>query len=131
MKFIQEPTMKTLASAFLLSSLAIGCIPCAIAADSKPDPSQYTLAVHVSASAYESVENVSLQILTVTIDGKHYQLAGTTNKGVHIDGLINPGDYHARLSKDQHNTSYESLQEFELLFPDGTTRNFRVIAQSE
>src|SRR5580692_1245973 len=128
---IREPTMRALAPTFLLAILTISCVPSAIATDSKADPSQYTLAVHVSAAAYESVGNTSVQMLTATIGGKHYQLAGPTSKGVHFDGLIDPGDYRARLSKDQHNTSYESIQEFELQFPDGTTRNFKVIAQSE
>jgi hypothetical protein len=43
--------------------------------------------------------------------------------------LINPGDYHASLTQDEHKTSYESLQQFEILFPDGTARRFSVVAQ--
>ena len=123
--------MKTLASTLLLSILTLGCISRALAADSKPDPSQYTLTVHVSASAYETVNVPAVEVLTATIDGKHYQLAGSTFNGRHFDGLLDPGDYRARSSKDQHATGYESAQEFELLFPDGATRNFRVIAKSE
>jgi hypothetical protein len=131
MNSIQEPIMKTLASAFLLSSLAIGCFSRAVAADSKPDPSQYTLLVHVSAVEYVPGSGNSLEVLTVTVGGKHYQLQGGTILARKFDGLLNLGDYPARLSQDEHRTSYESQQEFELLFPDGTMRRFGVVAQSE
>jgi hypothetical protein len=45
--------------------------------------------------------------------------------------LINPGDYPARLTVDEHKTTYESRQSYEFLFPDGTTRRFDVIAKLE
>ena len=132
--------MKSLASAALLCTFMLVCAHRAFAADAKPDPSQYTLAVHISGSAYDpfsidrtSAANMPSEIVTVTLNGKHYQLLGPTYSA-HTkccDGLINPGDYHARWSTDEHKTSYESLQELEILFPDGATRRFSVIAQSE
>ncbi|MFZ1937860.1 MAG: hypothetical protein WBA18_17365 [Terracidiphilus sp.] len=132
--------MKNLAPAVLLFSLMLVCAHRAFAADAKPDPSQYTLAVHISAAAYAPQDyqgagafNTLSEIVTAVIDGKHYQLLGPTYSA-HTkccDGLINPGDYHARWSTDEHKTSYESLQELEILFPDGATRRFSVIAQSE
>ncbi len=104
------------------------------AAEAKPDPSQYTLVLHVSASRYGEGISVSAigpdigsEILTATVGNRHYQLRGYASG----HALTNPGDYHARLTKDEHKTSYESLQEFEILFPDGTTRRFQVTAQSE
>jgi len=123
--------MRILASALLLSILTLSCVSRAVAANSKPDPSQYTLTVHVSAAEYAPHYDVANQILTVTIGGKHYQLWGGTISSKNKYALINPGDYPARLTVDEHKTSYESLQKYEFLFPDGTTRGFNVLAQSE
>jgi hypothetical protein len=123
--------MRILASALLLSILTLGCISRAVAANSKPDPSQYTLAVHVSAAEYAPHDDIANQILTVTIGGKHCRLWGGTVSSKNRYALINPGDYPARLTVDEHKTSYESRQTYEFLFPDGTTRRFDVIAQSE
>jgi hypothetical protein len=134
MNFGKESSMKSLASAVLLSCLALACASRAPAAENKPDPSQYALPVHVSASEYAAASNGLSEILTVTVAGKHYQLQGPTSSArifAHGNGLINPGDYHAKLTQDDHKTSYESLQEFEILLPDGTTRRFIVVAQSE
>ena len=90
--------------------------------------------MHISASAYASAANPLFEIVTTTINGKHYQLQGPTSSSkifTHGNGLLNPGDYHCKLSTDEHKTSYESQQVFEILLPDGTTRKFAVIAQSE
>ncbi len=111
------------------------------AAEAKPDPSQYTLIVHVSASRYTGgifagaiLSDLQSEILTATVGNRHYELQGPTSSSrsfMHGNGLIDPGDYHARFTQDEHKTSYESLQQFEILFPDGTTRRFGVIEQSE
>ena len=110
-------------------------------ADKKIDPNQFPLAVHISASAYPPQSPAWgspiagwYEIVTATINGKHYQLQGPTSSPKAADccnGLIDPGDYRGRLMKDEHVTSYESLQKFEILFPDGTMRRFDVISQSE
>jgi hypothetical protein len=133
--------MKAVASAVLLSCLALVGSHRALGAEAKNDPGQFPLAVHISASTYATENDSRLgaidqltEIVTATIDGKHYQLSGPTSSAkafMHGNGLINPGDYHAKLVKDDHKTSYESQQTFEILFPDGTTRSFFVIAQSE
>lgn len=124
--------MKNLVPAILLYSLTLALAAAAHAADTKNNPADYTLPVHISASTY--AVNALGEIVTATIDGKHYQLEGPTSSArsfMHGNGLINPGDYHAKLSTDEHKPSYESLQQFEILFPDGTTRKFSVIGQSE
>jgi hypothetical protein len=133
--------MKVLASAVLFSCLVLVGPQWSLGAEAKNDPSQFPLSMHISASTYAPEYGSSLktfddldQIVTSTIDGKHYELLGPTSSAkafMHGNGLINPGDYHARLSKNEHKTAYESLQEFEILFPDGTTRRFSVIEQSE
>ena len=119
--------MRIVAIAVLLSGVVLGFASRSVAADSKADPSQYTLAAHVSASEFYSPSDWSQEILTVTIGSEHYRVAGVTAN----HGLLAPGDYHARLSLDQHKTSFESFQQLEFLFPDGTTRRFYVIAQSQ
>jgi hypothetical protein len=98
----------------------------------KTDPDDYNMSVHVSGAQY--APNALFQILTVTIDGKHYEVEGGTSSSkayMHGNGLLNPGDYHAKLTLDTHKTPFESIQEYEFLLPDGTKRKFTVIAQSE
>ncbi len=89
--------------------------------------------MHVSYAQYDPVNGI-YEILTAVIDGKHYQLEGFTSSSrtfMHGNGLLNPGDYAAKLTKDEHKTSFESLQVFEFLLPDNTTRSFSVIGQGE
>jgi archaellum component FlaG (FlaF/FlaG flagellin family) len=103
------------------------------AATEKVNPADYTITVHVSSAEYVLASPL-YEILTVTIDGKHYQLEGPTSSSkafMRGNGLLNPGDYHAKLTIDTHKTGYESLQTYELLMPDGTTRPFGVIFQGE
>ncbi len=45
--------------------------------------------------------------------------------------MLDPGDYPAKLVTDTRKTPFESIEEFEFLLPDGTTRKFGVIAQWE
>jgi hypothetical protein len=125
-------------SAVRLSCLFLALSVSAGAADSKVNSADYPLAVHISASTYatsvQTAASMLSEVVTATVDGKHYQLQGPTSGAkiyTHGNGLMNPGDYHARLSMDQHKTSYESEQQFEILFPDGTVRKFLVVGQSE
>jgi hypothetical protein len=104
------------------------------AADNKANPADYPLAVHISGSAYATTADTLSEIVTATIDGLHYQLLGPSSSArifSHGDGLLNPGDYHAKLTVDEHKASYESVRQFEIIFPDGTTRKFNVVGQSE
>ena len=126
--------MKSCVPAIMLSCLIAALANPAHAADAKANPADYPLAMHVSASTYAAAANTLYEIVSATIDGKHYQLQGPTSSArifSHGNGLINPGDYHAKMAMDEHKTSYESLQQFEILLPDGTTRRFGVIGQSE
>jgi hypothetical protein len=135
--------MKNLAFALIFVCLNAAVVP-SCAAEAKPDPSQYTLVVHVSASRYAQMvgasgasainPNLLSEVLTATVGNRHYKLLGPTSSAkafMHGNGLIDPGDYHARLTQDEHKTSYESAQQFEILLPDGATRRFTVIEQSE
>jgi hypothetical protein len=98
-----------------------------------PNPADYTVRVHVSSARF-TVTNQLGQILTVVIGGKHYEITGGTSSARIYgqgNGLLSPGDYMAKLSTDVHKTPFESLQSYELLLPDGTTRVFDVILQGE
>ncbi len=55
------------------------------------------------------------------LNGKKIELTGFAKNISGRSVLIIPGDYHARLTKDLHNSdSTEIRQEFDLLLPDGT-----------
>ncbi len=83
-----------------------------------PTPADYTINVHVSKSYYGAH---SEQKVNVLIDGKKCELAA--NGEVMLLAL---GDYKAKLVKDEHKGTYGFRQEYEFLFPDQTTRRFRV-----
>jgi hypothetical protein len=105
---------------FLLSAMAWAA----------PNPSDYKLNVHVSATRMV-IEGNSLahrQNLTVVIDGKKYEL-----ESIDIpNALLMLGDYRARLVKDQHGAgTYDSWRIYEFLFPDKKTRQFVVVGESE
>jgi hypothetical protein len=89
-------------------------------------PDEYPITVHVSSSYYIGSVISHAQGLDVVIDGRKYALRGTMDVA-----LVAIGDYKAKLVKDVHKTTYESYQEYELLFPDKKTSKFVVVGQSE
>lgn len=97
-----------------------------------PNPDEYSINVHVTASYFVMVPGAfsgagAVQKLNVLIDGKKYELSGRESR----KGLLTLGDYKARLVLDEHKTSFESRQEYELLMPDKTTKKFYVSGQTE
>jgi len=104
----------------LLSAFSFGA--------NKPNPADYNVNVHVSASSMVPNTNGPgyFPSLNVEIAGVNYQLLGER-----FFDLLALGDYKARLVKDQHNSAYESLQVYEFLFPDGKTMKFDVTGVSE
>jgi hypothetical protein len=95
-------------------------------APAAPAPDVYSTNVHVISSHFP-FPRVAGQYLNVIIDGKKYDMNGPTDGGF----LLALGDYKAKLVKDEHKTSYESVQVYEFLFPDKKTRRFEVVGQSE
>ena len=95
-------------------------------AGTDPNPAEYTVNVHVSASNTEISANGLLN-LTVVIEGKNYSLQCGCRPGV----VFALGDYKAKLVKDEHKTSYDSYQVYEFLLPDKKTRRFTVTGQWE
>jgi hypothetical protein len=111
--------MKKIAVAllFLLSTFAW--------AGADANPAEYTVNVHVSSSSID-IER-GFQVLNVLIDGKKYELGSE----LRIGRLLALGDYKAKLVKDEHKTTYDSLQVYEFLFPDKKTRQFLLVGQTE
>jgi len=94
-------------------------------APAAPAPDEYSINVHVTSSYLLAGGG---QGLDVVIHAKKYQLGGDPTRG---SSLLVLGDYKAKLVKDEHQTAYESTQQYEFLFPDNKTRKFTVIGQSE
>jgi hypothetical protein len=95
-------------------------------AGSIPNPSDYSVNVHVSASYMVVQPGLNIQKVDAVIDGRKYEL-----KSYAGDMLLVLGDYKAKLVRDQHRGTYDSLQVYEFLFSDQKTRKFTVIGQKE
>ncbi len=93
-------------------------------AGANPNPAEYTINVHVTAS---NTANLGYQVLDVVIDGKKYKLGSE----LRIGHLLALGDYKAKLVENQHQTTYDSVQVYEFLFPDLKTRQYLLVGQSE
>jgi len=91
-------------------------------ARSAPKPTDYNLKVHVSSSRI--TDRGSLR-LTVIVDGKKIELSGFG------PSLLVPGDYKAKLVRDDHKNAYDSFQDYEFLFPDGKTREYFLVGITE
>jgi hypothetical protein len=93
---------------------------------------EYSISVHVSSSQWivvpSTIGPLGAQKLQVTIGGKKYELEADAKGRV---ALLALGDYKAKLVEDVHKNSYESTQTYEFQFPDGKTRKFTVVGQSE
>jgi|SRR5208337_1411904 len=92
-----------------------------------PNPAEYTVNVHVGVSRMVPESGARWQRLSVVIDGKKYELESDNVPNV----LLAPGDYKAKLVRDEHRTTYDSYQVYEFLFPDHRTRKFLVVGQTE
>jgi hypothetical protein len=106
----------------------------------KSNPADFPLTVQVTASRLvsecdmiiTSVECDLHQHLDVVIDGKKYELATDASRGKNVLQL---GSYKAKRLTDvpqqDKSTSYEDHVSYQLLFPDGTTRTYDVVGESE
>ncbi len=94
--------------------------------------SDYTTTVHVKHSHFTVDAQQLTQRLDVTIDGHDYELAGNPlSAGIFTSALLIPGDYPAKITKDEHKTPYKLTRIYELKFPDGKTDKFIVIGMSQ
>jgi hypothetical protein len=115
--------MKKLALALLLFLSAT-----ALAAADKPNPSNFTIKVHVISSSSRSIFDGSLpldqQVLETTLDGQPTELTATQQ------GVLALGDYPARITPKVHGpknpNTYDIYRGYDLLMPDGSTRTYTV-----
>ena len=109
----------------------------------KPHPEDYPIAVHVQSSRLvmechsvlamgRTLCNQSLY-LNVKIGQKAFDFKAA---GDDYEYVLRPGDYNAKTltddpDKDNPPGAYEYRQRYEFLFPDGKTRKFSVVSESE
>ena len=104
----------------------------------QPNAADYPITVHVASSTMEVTGAAGtkfsglVEMLWVEMSGKKYELEGYPPKfTLTRPGLIAPGDYRAKLKDDRHKGSYLTYQEYEILFPDGSTGTFALAGESE
>lgn len=127
--------MATLEEAMKIALFAIFLMVPALALADKPNPADYTIAVHVQSSRFvdqcssddKGSMCFSILSLSVSIDGKKVELDDQSPS----KEVIVPGDYKAKILKEDTSHSYEYSRTYEILFPDGTTRKYNVVGESE
>ena len=116
----------------LLSSVSM------FAQEAKPNPDDYAITVHVRSSRLAtfcggvssgSSSCSANQQLSVEIDGKTYDLT-SQDLYAHV-ALLRAGNYKARILKEDIKRTFEYSRTYELLFPDGSTRKYRVTGEYE
>jgi hypothetical protein len=118
-----------------IALFAIFLLAPVLALADKPNPADYTIAVHVQSSRFvdqcssDDKGSMCFMILSlsVLIDGKKVELDDQSPS----KEVIVPGDYKARILKEDTSHSYEYSRTYELLFPDGATRKYNVVGESE
>jgi hypothetical protein len=107
------------------------------AQEAKPNPNDYKVNVRVRSSllafmcggvSMGSSSCSSNQQLKVEIDGKTYDLLSQDHSHV---ALLRTGNYKARLLKEDTKLAHEYTRTYELLFPNGDTRKYRVTGEYE
>jgi hypothetical protein len=115
-------------------------LPSTLHAAPKPNPADYSIAVHVQAShlvlecdSHLGGSYCGPQLrINVVIDGKKLELECKKDS----KDLLRLGDYKAKRLADDTDSgdpspSYQDHERYELLFPDGKTLEFRVVGESE
>lgn len=93
----------------------------------KPDPSDYNITVHVTASRVDGC----IRELDAVINGVNYQLTAACDKIPISVGVLKLGDYKAKLVKDDRSSAFYILQSYEFLFPDNAKKKFDVVGVSQ
>jgi hypothetical protein len=118
---------------FIALAILLFCSTLAFAA---ANPADYPITLHVTASrllAYGDGANTRVyEHMDVVIDGKKYELEGDAIFASRNNwGVINCGNYKARLTTDIHRADYIFHQTYEILFPDNHPVKFDVTGQVE
>jgi hypothetical protein len=100
-------------------------------AKDKPNPADYTIKVHISASSIPNLYSNGLAVMSAetTLNSRKIELSGYVVRlndlgqksgSANNVMLIAPGDYQARLIKDVHNSDSTAIhQEYDILLTDG------------
>jgi hypothetical protein len=93
----------------------------------------YPVNVHVSAVHWRMSADVPTLFLDATVDGKKCELGGPALVRVNIElaTLLKPGDYKARVAREEHKTDYQTQLVYEFRFADGKTAKFAVVGLYE
>lgn len=109
-------------SFLLLSSMAYS---------QQPSNSDYPVKIHVTSSRLLPFVNnggtYSWQLLAVTIDGRKFELTSENSE----PRLLHPGDYSARVTKDNSEGSYETRKTYEIKLSDGKTKKYFMSGEFE
>ena len=90
-------------------------------AKDKPNPADYSIKMHISASHFEIFSGGSSIHADTILNGKKIELIGAAVFYKRIVMLLIPGDYPAKLTIDGQNPDTAWFgQEYDLLLPDGT-----------
>lgn len=102
--------------------------PALLVAQPNPNGSEYPITVHVQSSHRVGQDKINngTEFLTVVIEGKKYELASS-----HGDAILRVGDYKAKILHFDHPRTYEYNLKYELQFPDGKTREYKVVGEEE
>lgn len=124
--------------ALLLGVLAVS-LP--LSAAEKPNPVDYTLHLHVTASELEHFSGdrmAEIQILRAELEGKQLRLecsammADVHGIGYITYGLLPPGQYKAKpVAHKAYTPAYLNWDSYELLLPDLRTLNCKVVGLYE
>lgn len=111
----------------VLLALLLLVPPLACAQWSQPKPADFTINIHVQSTHLVPDFKSETLFMDVLIDGKKYELAdlGSNNS------VLRVGDYKAKILIEDTSKSYVISRTYELLMPDGSTRKFEVVGESE
>ena len=120
----------------MIKFLLVSALGFSISVYAQSKSADYTIKIHVSATRIGVDCGVfngnssckTVQQLTAQIDGAKYELQSET---FFPKGIVALGDYQAKLIKNTVKPTHEFSREYDLVFPDGSTRKFRVIGQTE
>lgn len=98
----------------------------------QPSNSVYPLTVHVFSSEVGAncatvAPPFNCGVLSVTIDGKRYRLEGSRASA----NVLRTGNYQARIVKDEAVGPAGYVRQYELLFANGKTATYQVVAEFE
>jgi hypothetical protein len=105
-----------------------------------PNPADFTLKVHISASHIrQGCASYGTQVVCIDrlgadaiVNGKKLELIGAFISVQKHNAMIVPGDYSAHLTQDIHNADSSAIyQEYDLLLPDNTVWHSSVSGFSE